>query len=174
MKLEHIYYFDRLKLTQEINQIRNKWAGLPDLDPIKDGYPDGMQKYCQTSNNDLILSQAFENFDDRNDVRNWLSDQVDKYKKFWDEDEKGWLEHTQNTLERSIYITPELRNNEMYQLIFKWCDKKLKDFDEGDWEWNSDSGLYDRINESINSKTRAKIVVALKKAGFINTEDYTF
>ena len=30
------------------------------------------------------------------------------------------------------------------------------------------------VNESINSKTRAKIVVALKKAGFINTEDYTF
>jgi hypothetical protein len=37
------------------------------------------------------------------------------------------------------------------------------------------SGLNENIiSESIDSKKRAKIVVLLKKSGFINTEDYTY
>lgn len=35
--------------------------------------------------------------------------------------------------------------------------KKLKDFDKADWSWNSDTQLYDRVNEARNKKVDKKM-----------------
>ncbi len=46
---------------------------------------------------------------------------------------------------RKINLKADHLSSEEYQKA-----KKLKDFDKGDWEWNSKSGLYDRVNEAID------------------------
>ena len=46
---------------------------------------------------------------------------------------------------RKINLKAAHLSSEEYQKA-----KKLKDFDKGDWEWNSKSGLYDRVNEAID------------------------
>jgi hypothetical protein len=46
---------------------------------------------------------------------------------------------------RKINLKAAHLSSEEYQKA-----KKLKDFDKEDWEWNSKSGLYDRVNEAID------------------------
>lgn len=46
---------------------------------------------------------------------------------------------------RKINLKAAHLSSEEYQKA-----KKLKDFDKEDWEWNSKSGLYDRVNEAAN------------------------
>jgi len=46
---------------------------------------------------------------------------------------------------RKINLKADHLSSEEYQKA-----KKLKDFDKGDWEWNSKSGLYDRVNEATD------------------------
>jgi hypothetical protein len=46
---------------------------------------------------------------------------------------------------RKINLKADHLSSEEYQKA-----KKLKDFDKGNWEWNSKSGLYDRVNEAID------------------------
>ena len=46
---------------------------------------------------------------------------------------------------RKINLKAAHLSSEEYQKA-----KKLKDFDKGDWEWNSKSGLYDRVNEATD------------------------
>lgn len=56
---------------------------------------------------------------------------------------------------RKINLKAAHLSSEEYQKA-----KKLKDFDKEDWEWNSKSGLYDKVNESVVTENRdAKTIV---------------
>ena len=61
------------------------------------------------------------------------------YKKLDDEGIIGLYES------RKINLKAAHLSSEEYQKA-----KKLKDFDKEDWEWNSKSGLYDRVNEATD------------------------
>ena len=67
---------------------------------------------------------------------------------------KDFINHVSESVNEGISVFDESRkinlkadhlSSEEYQKA-----KKLKDFDKEDWKWNSKSGLYDKVNESVN------------------------
>ena len=56
---------------------------------------------------------------------------------------------------RKINLKQDHLSSEEYQKA-----KTLKDFNKEDWKWNSKSGLYDKVNESVITENRdAKTIV---------------
>lgn len=92
---------------------------------------------------EYIIYNPNNNNSDNTDM--WQDDVIFALDQDGEEHEIKYSDIVSYNESRKINLKASHLSSEEYQKA-----KKLKDFDKEDWEWNSKSGLYDRVNEATD------------------------